>query len=257
MSIELKNLVLTRPLCVLDTETTGVDVREDRLVEIAILTVHPDGSVIPFVRRINPGRPITPAASAVHGITNADVTTMPSFATLATELFARLEGYDLAGFGITHFDLPLLVNEFARVGLSFRVTGRAVIDALAIYRQREARDLTAAAKFYLGTDHRDAHQATADAAVALSVLDVQVGQYGLPRSPAELHSILVEVDIAGKFRRGPAGEAVFGFGKYRGRPLVQIAAVDPSYLRWVLQQPFLDDVHTRVRAALAARHAPS
>ncbi len=257
VTVELQNLVLTRPLCVIDLESTGTNVREDRVVEVAVLSARPDQSISSYVRRVNPGRPIPSAATAVHGIRDADVANSPTFATVAPELFALLDGRDLAGFGVVGFDLPLLVAEFARAGLVLPVAGRAVIDALAVFRRREPRDLTAAVRHYLGEDRCGAHTALADATNALAVLDAQVLRYGLPRSPAELHAALVDVDVGGAFRRGPDGEVVLAFGKYRGRPLAGVAAEDPGYLRWVLRQPFLDDAHALVRAALTARFVPS
>lgn len=255
MSLELKHLVLTRPLSTIDLETTGTDVREDRIVEVAVLTVYPGGTVVPFVRRVHPGRPIPAGASAVHGITDADVAGAPAFAAIAPDLFATLVGSDIAGFGVANFDVPLLVNEFARVGLPFRVGGRAVLDALTVYRRHEARDLTAAVRFYLGADRASAHAALADAGYALAVLDAQIGRYGLPARPADLHATFAEVDVGGAFRRDPNGAVVFAFGKHRGRPLAQVAAEAPDYLRWVLRQPFLDDALALVRGALAAANA--
>lgn len=257
MTVELKHLALTRALSVIDLETTGTDVRADRIVEVAVLTVYPDGAMIPFARRVNPGRPIPAGASAVHGITDADVAGASPFAAIAPDLFAALVGSDLAGFGIATFDVPLLVNEFARAGLPFRVGGRAVLDALAVYRQRESRDLTAAVRFYLGADRTGAHSALADAGYALAVLDAQVGRYGLPAVPIDLHATVAGVDVGGAFRRDPSGAVVFGFGKYRGRLLSQIAAEDPGYLRWVLGQSFLDDALTLVRGALDAARGGS
>ena len=252
MTIELKHLVLTRPLSTIDLETTGTAVREDRIVEVAVLTVYPGGKVIPFVRRVNPGRLIPTGASAVHGITDADVAGAPAFAAIAPDLLATLTGCDIAGFGIVNFDLPLLVNEFARVGLPFRIGGRAVLDSLPLYRRREPRDLTAAVQFYLGAERTSAHAALADARYALAVLDAQVGRYGLPRSPVELHATVAEVDVGGAFRRDPDGAVVFTFGKYRGRPLGQIAIEDAGYLQWLLRQSFLDDALALVRGALNA-----
>ena len=220
-----------------------------------MLTVYPGGAAVPFVRRVNPGRPIPAGATAVHGITDADVAAAPPFAAIAPDLFAALVGSDLAGFGIATFDLPLLAAEFARVGLPFRVGGRAVLDALAVYRRREPRDLTAAVRFYLGADRAGAHAALADARAALAVLDAQVGRYGLPPSPADLHASVAEVDVSGTFRRGPAGGPVFAVGKHRGRPLAEVAAAAPDYLRWMLGQGFLDDALALVRGALWAAGA--
>ncbi|QDU19741.1 3'-5' exonuclease [Urbifossiella limnaea] len=250
----LRHLTLDRPLAVIDLESTGTDPATDRVVEVAVLTVAPDGTDELFATRVNPGRPIPAAASAVHGIGDADVRDAPAFAALAPVLARRLAESDLAGFGIAGFDLPLLVNEFARAGVAFSLAGRAILDALAVYRRHEARTLSAAVAFYLGRDHADAHAAGADAVAAAAVLDAQVARYGLPAAPADLHAVLVEVDVAGKFRRGPGGAVVFAFGKHAGRPLADVARTDADYLGWMLTRPFLVDAHDLVRAALAAVH---
>jgi len=251
-----QHLILTRPLCVIDLESTGTHARDDRIVEIAAITVHPDYTTTSFVRRVNPKCPIPSSATAVHGIRDSDVAGAPAFAELAPELFAVLAPCDLAGFGIANFDIPMLVAEFNRTGQVFPLTGRAVLDSLTIFRRMEPRDLSAAVRHYLGEDRHDAHTAIADARNALAVLDAQVARYGLPGSPEKLHAELVEVDIGGAFRRDPEGEVVFSFGKYRGRPLARVAAEDAGYLQWVLRQPFLDDALSLVRAALAARATP-
>ncbi len=252
--VRFRHLVLHRPLAVIDLESTGTDPAVDRVIEVAVLTLAPDGTDDLFVTRVNPGRPIPAAATAVHGIGDTDVRDAPTFATLAPDLARRLAECDLAGFGITGFDLPLLAAEFARAGLPFPLAGRAVLDALTVYRRHEARTLATAVAFYLGRDHPHAHAAGADATAAAAVLDAQVGRYGLPPSPADLHAALVEVDVAGKFRRGPGGEVVFAFGKHAGRPLADVVRTDPDYLAWMRTRPFLADVHDRVRAALAAAH---
>lgn len=251
MPVALSNLILDRPLAVLDLETTGVDPAADRIVEVAVLTLLPNGRQELFHRRVNPGVPIPPAATAVHGITDADVVGAPTFAASAPELFATLHGSDLAGFGIASFDLPLLVAEFARVRLPLRVAGRRVIDVLTLYRRCHPRDLTSAVREYLGREHADAHSAVADARATAEVLDRQVGRHALPLTPAGLHAALVEVDVAGRFRRDEVGHIVFAFGKYSGQPLAEVAARDPGYLRWMLGRPFLDDAHDLVRRALA------
>jgi len=175
----------------------------------------------------------------------------PPFAAIAPELFATLHGSDLAGFGIATFDLPLLAAEFARAGLPFRAAGRRVVDVLALYRRLHPRTPGAAVREYLGRAHEGAHSALADARAAAEVLDRQVGRHGLPATPAGLHASLVEVDVAGRFRRDGMDQVVFAFGKYAGRPLAEVAACDRGYLRWVLTRPFLDDVHALVRGALA------
>lgn len=250
-TLDLRHLTLTRPLAVLDVETTGTDPARDRVVELALLTLDPDRTSDLYHTRLNPGVPIPPAATAVHGIRDADVRDAPTFEVVASDLVRRLAGCDLAGFGIASFDLPLLCTEFARAGMPFHLDGRAVLDALAVYRRYEARTLTAAVGFYLGREHTSAHAAAGDAVAAAGVLDAQVGRYGLPATPAELHALLHPVDLSGKFKCED-GAVVFAFGKHAGRRLEDVARTDAGYLEWVLARPFLPDVHHLVRAALHA-----
>jgi len=251
-----RHLTLTKPIAVIDLESTGTDTITDRIVEVAILTLRPDGTEEPFETRVNPQRSIPPAATAVHGITDSDVRVAPTFAELAPDLVRRLADCDLAGFGIAGFDLPLLCVECVRAGVPFALAGRSVLDALAVFRRYEARTLSAAVAFYLGRSHTGAHAAAADAQVAVEVLDEQVGRYGLPTTPAALHKDLIEVDIAGKFRRDENGAVVFAFGKHTGRSLADVARTDSNYLTWVLTRPFLSDMHELVRATLAAARIP-
>jgi len=257
MSFTLANLILDRPLAVLDLESSGLDPATDRIIEVAVLTLLPRGKHELFHRRINPGVPITPAATAVHGIADAHVADSPPFATIAPELFATLHGADLAGFGITTFDLPLLAAEFARVSLPFRVLSRRVIDSLTLYRRCHPRNLASAVREYLGRDHENAHSAVADVRATAEILDRQVERHALPATPAGLHASLIDVDVAGKFRRDGVGRVVFAFGKYAGRPLDEITGADSGYLNWMLSRPFLDDVHDLVRRALGDRRPKS
>jgi len=230
-------LVLTRPLGVIDLESTGVDPSSDRVVEVAVLTLDPKRPADLFHTRVNPGLPIPPAATAVHGLTAADVRDAPTFATVAKELAERLVGCDLVGFGLASFDLSMLCAEFARAGVPFDLGGRAILDALALYRRHESRTLTAAVRFYLGREHAQAHSAVGDAIAAAEVLDAQVARYALPPHPADIHALLHPVDVGGKFCR-ENGAVVFAFGKHAGRPLAEVARAHPDYLEWVLTRAF-------------------
>jgi DNA polymerase-3 subunit epsilon len=207
---------------------------------------------------IDPGRPIPAAATAVHGLADRDVAGRPAFAAIATGLLSFLDGADLVGFNLP-FDLLVLAAELARAGLAFDLAGRAVLDALAVYRRKEARDLAAAVRFYLGREHPGAHRAAADAAAALEVLDAQLAKYwDLPARPEDLHRWLVDVDVAGRFRRGAGGRPMFAFGKHRGRPLADVATADPGYLRWLLRTvPLLSDAADLVRAAVGPAPMPT
>ena len=144
----LKNIALDRPLAVIDLETTGTDPKCDRIVEVSVLKLTTGGEPDHRTRRVNPGVPIPPEATAVHGITDDDVADMPTFRAIAPGLARHLDGCDLAGFNVLNFDLRLLVAEYNRAGMTFPVAGRRVVDACNIYHRREPRDLTAAYRFY-------------------------------------------------------------------------------------------------------------
>jgi len=208
-----------KPLAVFDLETTGTYVRSDRIVELAILRVDPDGTATYKLRRVNPEMPIPPDATAVHGISDADVAAEPTFRQLAKSLAAFLEDCDLVGYNLRRFDVPLLQEEFARAGVKFELAGRAIIDACTIFKTNERRDLTTAYDFYCGKDLEGAHSAGADTLATTEILLQQMERYSdLPRTAAELHEYCRDpswVDEDGKFKwRG--GEAVFSFGNHAG-----------------------------------------
>jgi DNA polymerase-3 subunit epsilon len=253
MIFRFRRLRPARPVCALDVETTGLDPAVDRIVEVGVVRVEPDGRARVLAQLVDPGRPIPPAATAIHGLTDDDLAGRPGFAAIAPGLLAFLDGADLVGFNLP-FDLLFLATEFQRAGLEFDLAGRAVLDALSLFRRKEPRDLPAAVRFYLNRNHRGQHRATADASAALRVLDAQLDRYpDLPACPADLHRLLVQVDVGGRFARGPGGAPVFAFGKYRGTALAAVAAADPSYLRWLLTSlPLLPDAADFVRSALDA-----
>ncbi len=250
----LKHLSLERPLAVIDLETTGTDPKTDRIVEISVLKIYPDGRREHKTRRLNPGMPIPPEAAAIHGITDADVAGEPRFRDVAAGLLAFLDGADLCGYNLKRFDLRLLYAEFARAGLALNLERRAIIDPFEIFQAFERRDLTAALRFYCGRDHDGAHGAAADVLATVEVLDAMVAHYEeLPRSVAGLHQHFKDpnsVDSSGSFVR-VGGELRFNFGKYRGQPLETVAATKPDYLEWMLAQDFFDDTKSLVREALA------
>src|SRR5688572_1545605 len=168
---------LERPLAFFDLETTGLNPRTDRIVELAVLRIAPDGDLVERVRRFNPGIPIPAEASKVHGITDEDVAAEPPFSARAKSLLELLEPCDLAGFNIRRFDLPMLLAEFKRAGLEMDLKERRVVDIQAIYHREERRDLTAAARFYLGREHPEAHSALSDIRTSAAVLSAQLTRY--------------------------------------------------------------------------------
>jgi DNA polymerase III subunit epsilon len=241
----LKNIKLERPLAVLDLETTGIDPKVDRIIEVSVLKILPGGDNDHRTRRVNPGVPIPPEATAIHKISDDDVADCPTFRAIAPGLARFLDGCDLGGFNVLGYDLRLLVNEFSRAGLSFPVAGRKVIDACRIFHQRERRDLTAAYKFYCGLEHEGAHGASADVLATVAILDAQVVRYeDLPRTVDGLHGHCNDpnaIDMSGMFGRDEDGVVVFIRGKYKGRSLFDIATTKPDYLEWMQREDFYDD----------------
>ena len=241
----LKNIKLDRPLAVLDLETTGVDPKLDRIVEVSVLKLLPGGDHDHRTRRVNPGVLIPPEATAVHGITDDDVADCPTFRGIAPALSKYLDGCDLAGFNVLNYDLRLLVAEYNRAGFVFPVAGRKVIDACRIYHQRERRDLTAAYKFYCNEEHTGAHGAAADVLATAAILDAQVARYeDLPRTVDGLHGACNDpnaIDMSGMFGKDEDGVTVFIKGKYKGRSLHDIASTKPDYLQWMQREDFFDD----------------
>ncbi len=249
MPAALDHLRLVRPLCAIDTETTGLDPRADRAVAVAVVRVEPGGEAEHRHRLIHPGRPIPAAATAVHGLTDAMVATAPPFHRVAKSPAALLAGADLVAFNAP-FDLAVLAAEFARAGVPFDLAGRAVLDPLAVFRRHHPRTLAAAVRTCLGCEHPAAHDALADARAALAVLDAQVAAHDLPNDSVGLRAAFSPGDTGGWFDRMPDGGVACARGKHRGWAPTVVAAADPGYLRWLLRQPLLDDAGRIVRDEL-------
>lgn len=248
---------LTRPIAFIDLETTGLNRNEDRVVELGLLVLHPDGHVVDRVRRFDPEIPIPPEATAVHGISDADVAGEAPFRSRARSLVSLLEGCDLAGFNIRGFDLPLLLEEFRRCDIPFDLQGRRLIDAQMIFHREEPRDLTAAARFYLQDEHAGAHSAQGDVRITARVLGAQLARYpDLPEDINGLHAYCDEIrPFLTEFQRWFSGKDldsyVFNRGKHRGKRLAEVAAGSPDYLDWMLRADSMPgEVLDAVRQAL-------
>ncbi len=232
--------MLKRPLVVFDIESTGTDPEQDKIVEICLLRIEPDGSETCLTELVNPGIPIPREATAVHKITDEQVKGKPYFRDIADKVLAILEGADLAGFHLTRFDVPLLSRELREAGCRLNEESRLVIDALKIFHRMERRDLSAAYKFYCGKQLDGAHGASADTKATRDVLMAQLERYpDLPKSMEALHQFCNEadsrfVDKTGRFvwRHGAAH---FNFGKHKGKSLSDIARQDKEYLLWCLE----------------------
>lgn len=249
---------LDRPLVFFDLETTGLDMKNDRIVELAFIKWTPHGDVLERERRFNPERPIPPEATAVHGITDADVADELPFCRTARSLADMLEGCDLAGFNVRRFDIPMLIWEFKRCGVDFSMEGRRVVDVQNIFHREERRDLSAAALFYLGREHEEAHTALGDIRTSAGVLAAQLNRYEhIPRDLDGLHAYCEEyaptrTEVERWF--GPEGEGrLFRRGKHKGKPLAEVAREAPDYLNWMLGADDMDEeVIALVRETLAA-----
>ncbi len=251
-------LSLKRPLVFFDLETTGTNVRLDRIVEIAAVKLQPDGRRETWKRRINPQRLIPPAAMAIHGIRNEDVATAPTFAEVAFDLLRFLSGCDFAGFGIIRFDIPLLSEEFRRSGYTFATGDARLIDAQRIYHMREPRTLTAALKFYCGQEHAGAHGAEADTLATMEALEGQFQRYpDLPCTVDELGRICQPqqedaVEPSGRLK-WQGDEVIIAFGQKQGATLRELAASEPNYLKWMLNKDFPPEVKAVIRDALEGK----
>jgi DNA polymerase-3 subunit epsilon len=247
---------LERPLLFFDIETTGLDLKNDRIIELAFIKITPQGDVLERTRRFNPGVPIPAEATAVHGITNADVANEVSFCRTARSLLDVFEGCDLAGFNIRRFDLHMLIHEFRRCEVEFSLEGRKVLDVQTIFHREERRDLSAAAQFYLGRAHEEAHSALGDIRTAAAVLGAQLERY--PNVPRDLDGLHEYCEKYAPFRteldrwfNGSPESRVFRRGKHRGQSLADVTRDAPDYLRWMLGAEDMDeDVLRVVREAL-------
>ena len=247
---------LDRPLVFFDLETTGLDMKQDRIIELAFIKMTPHGDVLERERRFNPEMPIPAASTAIHGITDADVANEKPFCRTAKNLVDVLEGCDLAGFNVRRFDIPMLVHEFNRCGVEFSLEGRRVIDMQNIFHREERRDLSAAARFYLDREHEEAHTALGDIRTSAAVLGAQLARYEhIPQDPEGLHAYCEEYSPtrteADRWFSGPEEARVFRRGKHKGVPLMDVARDAPDYLHWMTGADDMgEDVVTIVRHAL-------
>src|ERR1051325_3371222 len=236
-------LKLTRPIAFFDIEATGLNLGSDRIVEICILKLFPDGEKKVKTLRINPGIPISPEAIAIHKITNEAVKDAPLFKNIANELQRFLEGCDLAGYNSNKFDIPLLVEEFLRCDIEFEIKGRKLIDVQNIFHQMEQRTLAAAYKFYCNKTLENAHSAEADISATHEILEAQLDRYAetVKNDMQYLHDFtykIKSVDLAGRVVYNDKGVEVFNFGKHAGKAVEEIFKVEPSYYDWMMKGDF-------------------
>lgn len=257
MKLNLKN-----PLCFFDLETTGTNITQDRIIEIAVLKLMPSGEVIRKTNLLNPTIPIPAESTAIHGISEADIADKPTFKDVAKEYARFLEGCDLSGFNVVKFDIPVLVEEFLRAGVDFEYNRKKIIDAQRIFHLMEKRTLSAAYKFYLSDEMKNSHTAEADAEAAMQILLAQVSRYdgldvtdslgkkvGEIRNDVDaLHKISGDdmVDLAGRMIRNAKGEEVFNFGKHKGKAVTHVLSIEPAYYDWMMNGDFALDTKRKL-----------
>ena len=240
-------LQLNRPIAFIDLETTGVNLSSDRIVELAIVKIMPEGSRISKRKLIHPQMPIPQASSDIHGITDDMVKAAPSFKDVANEIKQFLENCDLGGYNSNRFDIPMLMEEFLRSDMDVDLSNRRMVDVQHIFYSMEPRTLTAAYKFFCEKEHTDAHGAEADINVTIEVLEAQLKRY--EKLGTTLDSVLGVigeekiVDYARRFSFDDKGVEVFNFGKFKGKPVTEVLKAEPQYYDWMMKGDF--PMHTK------------
>lgn len=235
-------LSLTRPICFFDLETTGVNVSKDKIVEISILKVFPNGNKESKTWLVNPGIPIPPQTTAVHGITDEKVANEPSFKQLSKSIHELIKGSDLAGFNSDRFDIPLLAEEMLRAEIDVDFKKFLTVDVQTIFHKMEKRNLSAAYKFYCGKELENAHSAEADTTATYEVLKAQIEKYDdLENDITSLSAFSTRrksLDFAGFILVDDDGDPSFSFGKHKGRKVNEILDQEPGYFSWLLNADF-------------------
>lgn len=256
-------LQLERPIVFFDLETTGIDVAKDRIVEICLIKVFPNGNEESKVMRINPTIHIPEEASKVHGIYDADVAESPTFAEVGADIWAFIEGCDLGGFNSNHFDIPMLAEEFLRAGIKANLQACRSVDVQNIFRKMERRTLSAAYRFYCDKDLENAHSALADTRATYEVLCAQLDRY-----PDALQNDICflsdysrmnqNIDYAGRIIMGSDGVETFNFGKYKGQHVMDVLRRDQGYFSWIMQGDFaLNTKQVLTEIALRSKNTKS
>jgi len=235
-------LKLNRPICFFDLETTGIDVARDRIVEISILKVYPNGNKESKTWFVNPGIPIPAQATQVHGITNEQVANEPTFKELAPLIYQMIKDSDLAGYNSDRFDIPLLAEEMLRAEIDFDMKNRVTVDVQTIFHKKEERTLSAAYKFYCGKSLENAHSAAADTNATYEILLSQLERYEDLENDikflAEFTTRKKSVDFAGFIALNENGKEIFTFGKHKGALVEEVLEKEPGYFGWIQNADF-------------------
>jgi len=236
------NLKLAKPLAFFDLETTGLNIASDRIVEISIVKIMPNGDKEIKTKLLNPTIPIAKEAAAIHGIKDEDVKDKATFKEVANELHDFIEGCDLAGYNSNRFDIPLLAEEFLRVGIDFNVDNRKLVDVQNIFHKMEQRTLVAAYKFYCNKDLTDAHSAEADTTATYEILEAQIEKYADLKNDTEFLSEFSQmnknVDLLGRFVYNDKNIEIFNFGKHKGKLVTEVLEKEPGYYSWMMNGDF-------------------
>jgi len=241
------NLQLTKSLCVFDLETTGLQINTDRIVQIAIIKLNPSGERTELNQLINPEMIIPQEVIDIHGVSNELIQDKPTFSQFAPELIEFIGDADLAGYNSNKFDIPVLAEEFLRVGINFDFSFRKFIDIQNIFHKMEQRTLAAAYKFYCGKEMKNAHDALYDTQATLDVFLAQLERY---KETPELKSktdvtSLAEfsragtfelIDLAGRLAKNEKGEAMYNFGKHKGKTIKEVSKIEPGYFGWMTSE---------------------
>ena len=242
-------LNIQRPIVFFDLETTGLDVARDHIVELCYIKLFPNGNRESKVMRIKPVDAlgmqihIPEQTTAIHGITDDDVADCPTFKEVSEELAKVFSNCDLAGFNSNHFDIPLLIEEFLRVGINIELKDKSFVDVGVIFKKMEQRTLSAAYKFYCHKDLENAHSANADTEATLEVLEAQLDRYpdvlkNDVQSLAAISATKSSVDFAARIILDENNVEIFNFGKYKGKSVVEVFRRDPGYYNWIMQGDF-------------------
>ncbi|MFK7783416.1 exonuclease domain-containing protein [Psychroserpens sp.] len=235
-------LNLTKPICFFDLETTGINITNDRIVEISVLKVHPNGKEETYTQRVNPTIPIPYIVTQVHGISDADVADKPTFKEIAKDVYNMIKDSDLGGFNSNRFDIPLLAEEMLRAEIDFDMKNRQSIDVQTIFHKMEQRTLSAAYKFYCDKNLDDAHSAEADTKATYEVLKAQLDKYEELENDsnflAEFSSRKKFADFAGFITYNKEGVECFSFGKHKGKLVTEVLEKEPGYFGWLLNADF-------------------
>ena len=238
------NITLKNSLAIFDIEATGLSITTDRIIEIAIVKISPNGERNEFLKRVNPEIPIPKESSEIHGIYDDDIKNEPTFKQILPDLEEFLEDADFAGFNSNKFDLPILAEEMLRAGSNFDLSSKKHIDVQNIFHKMEQRTLIAAYQFYCGKELKNAHSALADAEATWEVLDAQIGKYDDLTNDVEFlsefsqYGDLERVDFAGRLAYNKNKEVVYNFGKQKGKTVAEVAISEPGYYGWMMDADF-------------------